>query len=218
MTDTLDRDATSTQSVGQPVRRKEDARLLTGATNWTDNIQLPGALHMAIVRSPFAHARISRVDLAPALAMPGVVAAFGADELGADNAKVLCVWPVVDDIVMPEFPALAVGEVRHVGDCVAVVLATDRYRAADAAEAVEVDYEPLPAIMDMEAALADGADLGAFVVRHEPLLHEALRLRRLPGGRRRGGRGGQAPVHPAAADPRADGAAGDRGRPDGRLG
>jgi carbon-monoxide dehydrogenase large subunit len=91
--------------------------------------------------------------------MPGVVAAFGAEELGADNAKVLCVWPVVEDIVMPEFPALAVGEVRHVGDCVAVVLATERYLAADAVEAVEVDYEPLPAVIDMEAALAEGADL-----------------------------------------------------------
>ena len=160
MTGTLDRDDhRRSRSVGQPVRRKEDARLLTGATNWTDNIQLPGTLHMAFVRSPFAHARITRVDLAPALAMPGVVAAFGADELGADNGNVLCVWPVVDDIVMPEFPALATDEVRYVGDCVAVVLATDRYQAADAAEAVEVDYEPLPAVLDMEAALADGADL-----------------------------------------------------------
>src|SRR5207342_3748469 len=76
-----------------------------------------------------------------------------------DNAKVICVWPVVDDIVMPDFPSLAVGEVRHVGDCVAVVLATERYLAADAVEAVEVDYEPLPAVIDMEAALAEGADL-----------------------------------------------------------
>ena len=89
--------------------------------------------------------------------MPGVVAAFSAAELGEDNAKVLCVWPVVDDIVMPDFPALAVGEVRHVGDCVAVVLATDRYLAADAVEAIEVDYEPLPAVVDMEAALAEGS-------------------------------------------------------------
>lgn len=159
MTEIADRPAVTAPSIGQPVRRKEDARLLTGTTNWTDNIQLPGTLHMVFVRSPFAHAKISRIDLAPALAMPGVVAAFGADELGADNAKVLCVWPVVDDIVMPEFPALAVGEVRHVGDCVAVVLATDRYLAADAAEAVVVDYEPLPVVMDMEAALAEGADL-----------------------------------------------------------
>ena len=95
--------------------------------------------------------------------MPGVVAAFSAAELGDDNAKVICVWPVVEDIVMPEFPALAVGEVRHVGDCVAVVLATERYLAADAVEAIEVDYEPLPAVVDMEAALADGS----------PLVHES---------------------------------------------
>ena len=159
MTDIADRDTVTTSAIGQSVRRKEDGRLLTGTTNWTDNIQLPGCLHMVFIRSPFAHARITRVDVSPALAMPGVVAAFGAVELGDDNAKVLCVWPVVDDIVMPEFPSLAVGEVRHVGDCVAVVLATERYLAADAAEAVVVDYEPLPAVIDMEAALSDGADL-----------------------------------------------------------
>ncbi len=91
-----DHPAVTTPSIGQSVRRKEDARLLTGATNWTDNIQLPGTLHMQIVRSPFAHAKITRIDLAPALAMPGVVAAFSAAELGDDNAKVICVWPVVD--------------------------------------------------------------------------------------------------------------------------
>ncbi len=159
MTDIADHPAVTTPSIGQSVRRKEDARLLTGTTNWTDNIQLPGTLHMQFVRSPFAHAKITRIDLTAALAMPGVVAAFSAAELGDDNAKVICVWPVVDDIVMPDFPSLAVGEVRHVGDCVAVVLATDRYLAADAVEAIEVDYEPLPAVIDMEAALADGAAL-----------------------------------------------------------
>jgi carbon-monoxide dehydrogenase large subunit len=159
MTELADRPVVTTPAIGQSVRRKEDARLLTGSTNWTDNIQLPGALHMVFVRSPHAHAKITRVDLSGALAMPGVVAAYSAADLGEANAKVLCVWPVVDDIVMPDFPALAVGEVRHAGDCVAVVLATDRYLAADAAEAVEVDYEPLPAVIDMEAALADGADL-----------------------------------------------------------
>jgi len=163
VTDIADHPAVTTPSIGQSVRRKEDARLLTGATNWTDNIQLPGALHMQFVRSPYAHARITRIDLAPALAMPGVVAAFSAAELGDDNPKVLCVWAVVEDIVMPDFPALAVGEVRHVGDCVAVVLATERYLAADAVEAIEVDYEPLPAVIDMEAALAEGS----------PLVHES---------------------------------------------
>ncbi len=159
MTELADRPTASTGAIGQPIRRKEDTRLLTGATNWTDNIQLPGALHMVFVRSPHAHARITRVDLSAARAMPGVVAAFDAAELGDANPKVLCVWSVVEDIVMPEFPALAAGEVRYGGDCVAVVLATDRYLAADAADAVEVDYEPLPPVLDMDAALTDGADL-----------------------------------------------------------
>jgi carbon-monoxide dehydrogenase large subunit len=159
VTELADRPTASTGAIGQPIRRKEDARLLTGATNWTDNIQLPGALHMVFVRSPHAHARITRVDLSAARAMPGVVAAFDAAELGDANPKVLCVWSVVEDIVMPEFPALAAGEVRYGGDCVAVVLATDRYLAADAADAVEVDYEPLPPVLDMDAALTDGADL-----------------------------------------------------------
>ena len=163
MTDIVDRPAVTAPSIGQSVRRKEDGRLLTGTTNWTDNIQLPGTLHMQIVRSPYAHAKITRIDFTAALAMPGVVAAFGAGELGDDNAKVICVWPVVEDIVMPDFPALAVGEVRHVGDCVAVVLATERYQAADAVEAIEVDYQPLPAVVDMEAALVDGS----------PLVHES---------------------------------------------
>jgi carbon-monoxide dehydrogenase large subunit len=159
MTETVERAATDQPAIGQSVRRKEDARLLTGQTQWTDNIQLPGTLHMAILRSPVAHGRIAHLDVTPALSRPGVVAAFGAAELGDANAKVPCVWPVVDDIVMPDFPALAIDEVRHVGDCVAVVLATDRYLAADAVEAIEVDYEPLPAVVDMEAALADGAPL-----------------------------------------------------------
>jgi carbon-monoxide dehydrogenase large subunit len=159
VTELADRPTASTGAIGQPIRRKEDARLLTGATNWTDNIQLPGALHMVFVRSPHAHARITRVDLSAARARPGVVAAFDAAELGDANPKVLCVWSVVEDIVMPEFPALAAGEVRYGGDCVAVVLATDRYLAADAADAVEVDYEPLPPVLDMDAALTDGADL-----------------------------------------------------------
>ena len=129
---------------------------LHGRTNWTDNIQLPGCLHMAIVRSPMAHARIARVDVSGALERPNVVAAFSAAELGDMNANVLCVWAVTDDTVMPPFPALAVDKVRHVGDCVAVVLATDAASAADALEAVDVEYEPLPAVVRMEAAIAAG--------------------------------------------------------------
>jgi carbon-monoxide dehydrogenase large subunit len=151
--------AEHTTAIGSPIRRKEDGRLLTGQTQWTDSIALPGALHMAFVRSPMAHARITSIDPAPAKAMPNVVDVITAADLGEANAKVPCVWPVTDDIVMPDFDVLAVSEVRHVGDCVAVVLATDKASAEDALEGVVVEYEALPAVVDMEAALADGAPL-----------------------------------------------------------
>ena len=120
MTEVLD---TGT-ALGRPIRRKEDAKLLHGRTNWTDNIQLPGTLHMAILRSPVAHARITKLDISGALKRPNVVAAYSAKELGDLNGSIPCVWPVTDDIFMPGFPALAVDKVRHVGDCVAHTLAT----------------------------------------------------------------------------------------------
>ena len=96
------------KSVGQPMRRKEDARLVTGNTNWTDNIVLPGMLHMAVLRSPMAHARITRVDVSAALSRPGVVAAYSGADLGDKNVGALCVWPVTEDTVMPPHLALAV--------------------------------------------------------------------------------------------------------------
>ena len=155
MTETIA--TTDASPMGRPLRRKEDARLLHGQTNWTENIQLPGTLHMAILRSPMAHAKITHLDISAALERPHVVAAFSAKELGDLNGSVPCVWPVTDDIQMPPFPALAVDKVVHVGDCVAVVLATDKYAAADALDAIEVDYEPLPAVVDMEAAIQPGS-------------------------------------------------------------
>ena len=139
MTELADRPTATTRAIGQSIRRKEDDRLVTGATNWTDNIQLPGALHMAFVRSPHAHAKITRVDLTAARAMPGVVTAFDAAGLGDANPKVLCVWGVVEGTVMPDFPALASGEVRYAGDCVAVVLATDHTKASTLRRAVVID-------------------------------------------------------------------------------
>ena len=141
-------------ALGRPIKRKEDARLLHGQTNWTDNIQLPGTVHMAILRSPLAHAKITKLDISGALAMPNVVAAFGAAELGDLNASVPCVWPVTDDMVAPDFPALAKDKVRHVGDAVAVVVASDARSAADALEAIVVDYEPLDAVINMEKAIS----------------------------------------------------------------
>ena len=155
MTAALDTDT----ALGKPIRRKEDARLLHGQTNWTDNIQLPGTVHMAILRSPMAHAKITKLDVAGALKQTGVVAAYGAKELGELNGGVPCVWPVTDDIKMPAFPALAIDKVRQVGDCVAVVLATSVAAAVDALDAIEVSYEALPAVTDMEAALESGSAL-----------------------------------------------------------
>jgi carbon-monoxide dehydrogenase large subunit len=148
--------------LGKARLRKEDARLLTGQTNWTDNIVLPGLLHMAFVRSPFAHARITSVDVSAAKSMPGVIAAFSAADFG-EQGSLPCGWPVTEDIVMPPHPPMATDEVRYVGEAVAVVVARDRYEAADAVAAVDVNYEPLPPVLDMRAALEEGS----------PKVHEA---------------------------------------------
>jgi aerobic carbon-monoxide dehydrogenase large subunit len=145
--------------LGRGRRRKEDAKLLTGQTTWTDSITLPGLLHMAVLRSPMAHARIVSVDVSAALEMPGVIAAYSGADLAAEDGALPCAWPVTADMVHPDHKPLAVDEVRYVGDGVAVVIARDRYSAADALEAIAVEYDQLPAVTDMEAALADGADL-----------------------------------------------------------
>jgi aerobic carbon-monoxide dehydrogenase large subunit len=143
--------------VGSARKRKEDARLITGRTMWTENVALPGMLHLAILRSPMAHARLVSVDIAPALREPGVVAAFSGRDLPAMGLP--CAWPVTEDLVHPDHPALATDEVRHVGEPVAVVVARDRASAVDALAAIDVEYEPLPVVLDMEDALADGAPL-----------------------------------------------------------
>ncbi|MGW1893784.1 xanthine dehydrogenase family protein molybdopterin-binding subunit [Streptomyces sp. NPDC002004] len=147
------------QEIGRPRLRKEDAHLITGQTNWTDNISVTGLLHIAILRSPMAHARIDRVDVAPALERPGVVAAYTGADLADGLGSLPCAWPVTEDLVLPDHPPVAVDEVRYAGEPVAVVVARDRYAAADALEAVEVDYTPLDPVLDLEAALADGSPL-----------------------------------------------------------
>lgn len=145
--------------VGRARLRKEDERLITGRTRWTENITVPGMLHMAILRSPHAHARITRVDVSEARHSPNVVAAFSGADIADRQGSMPCVWPVTDDIVIPEYPPMAVSEVRHVGEPVAVVVARDRASAADALEAIDFEYEPLPVVLDLEEALADGAPL-----------------------------------------------------------
>jgi carbon-monoxide dehydrogenase large subunit len=160
---TAQTEAAQAPELGKARLRKEDARLITGQTNWTDNITLPGMLHMAFVRSPYAHAKITSVDVSAAKQLPGVIAAFSGADFAAEQGSLPCAWPVTPDIVIPDHPPMAVDEVRYVGEAVAVVVARDRYTAADAIEAVEVDYEPLPPVLDMHAALEEGS----------PKVHEA---------------------------------------------
>ena len=148
---------------GRARLRKEDARLVTGQTNWTDNIVLPGMLHMAFARSPMAHARITSVDLSAARAAPGVIAAFSGADFDGEQGSLPCAWPVTEDIVIPAHPPMATDEVRYPGEAVAVVVARDRYAAADAAALVDVGYEPLPAVLDIRTALDEGS----------PKVHEA---------------------------------------------
>ncbi len=149
--------------VGKARTRKEDARLITGQTNWTDNITLPGLVHVAFVRSPHAHARIASVDLTAARAASGVIAAYSGADFAAEQGSLPCAWPVTPDIVIPDHPSMAVDTVRYGGEIVACVVARDRYAAADAAELVDVTYEALDPVMDMEAALTEGS----------PKVHEA---------------------------------------------
>lgn len=137
---------------GKPVRRVEDAALLTGRATFVDNLRVPGELRATFVRSPFAHAEIRSIDTTAAEVMPGVVAVYTADNLTVPG------WfgmvQLHPDVTRPP---LAVGRVTFVGDTVAVVIAGSEAQGADAAELVEVDYGPLPAAVDMEAALEPGA-------------------------------------------------------------
>jgi carbon-monoxide dehydrogenase large subunit len=148
-----------TQEIGRDRRRKEDRRLITGRTRWTDNQAITGLLHLAIVRSPFAHAEIKGIDTSAAKQVPGVVGVYTAADIGADAVQLPCAWPITKDMKSPQRPALAGSRVNFAGEGVAVVVARTAANAKDAAELVEVDYEQLEPVLDMEAALADGATL-----------------------------------------------------------
>ncbi|MEJ2885110.1 xanthine dehydrogenase family protein molybdopterin-binding subunit [Actinomycetospora aeridis] len=141
--------------MGTAVRRVEDPELIRGHATYVDNIVPPGALHCVFVRSPLAHARLDAVDVAKARGAPGVVAVLTGEDMTAipDHRPFM----VLNDACAR--PLLARGKVRFVGDMVAAVIATTRAEAVDAAELVEVDYDPLEPVVDPEAALADGAPL-----------------------------------------------------------
>jgi len=147
------------QEVGKARLRKEDARLITGRTTWTDNMVLPGMLHVAVLRSPVAHARITSIDASAAKDAPGVVAVFTGQDLKDEQGSIPCAWPVTPDMVNPGHPSIAVDQVNHVGEAVAVVVARSKAAAADALELVDIDYDLLPPVLDMEEAVKEGADL-----------------------------------------------------------
>jgi len=158
----------ATRTFGQPIRRNEDPRLLTGQATFTDDVHLAGMLHVAFVRSQYAHARIKRIDTATARAMPGVVAIYTASDLGDywKPGPLLVPPPPVKGLVFnarTQVP-LAKGKIRHAGEPLAVVVAESRYLAEDAAEQVVVEVEMLPAVVDLERALAATS----------PLIHEDL--------------------------------------------
>ena len=145
---------------GKSLVRLEDARFLTGRGTYVANRPAGGCLHLHVVRSPYGHARIDGVAVAAAARVPGVVGIFTAADLAADGIGTLpciTVLDAVEPIVMPPRPALADGTVRHVGDPVACIVAEAPEAALDAAELLEIDYRPLPCVVDPVAALVPGA-------------------------------------------------------------
>jgi carbon-monoxide dehydrogenase large subunit len=145
--------------IGKARRRKEDQHLITGRTTWTDNLTLPGLLHLAILRSPMAHATITSIDTTEAKGRPGVVAVFTGQDFAQTQGNLPCAWPVTADMVNPGAPSLAVTQVNHVGEAVAVIAARTKVAAQDALEAIDVEYEPLEPVLNMEAALVEGSQL-----------------------------------------------------------
>jgi carbon-monoxide dehydrogenase large subunit len=143
---------------GSGIRRREDPRLVRGQGTYTDDVTLPGLTYAALLRSTQAHARIRRLSVAAARRASGVVAVYTGADLKDRVVPVPCAWNVPGcDLKTPPHPVLAVDRVRYVGDGIALVVAESRAAARDALELIEVDYEPLPAVVDPEQAMATGA-------------------------------------------------------------
>src|SRR5215468_2422537 len=159
---------TTNQGIGAAVKRKEDRRFLLGKGNYVDDIVLPNQTYAVFVRSMYAHAKIKGIDTAAAKAAPGVVGVFTGDDIAADGLGTLpCGWLIKSkdgsNMVEPPHPALAQGKVRHVGDPVAMVVATSKAAAKAAAGLVDVNYDALPAV----GLLADAVQPNAALVHDE---------------------------------------------------
>ncbi len=148
--------------VGQRIKRTEDPRLIKGLAHYVDDIKLPDTLHVTFVRSVYAHARINGVDTSEALKLPGVVAVYTGKDIADKLGPVPCA-SALPDLKVPDHRALANDKVYFVGHPIAAIVATDRYAARDAVDLVMVDYDDLPAIIDVEEAAQGG-----------PVIHEAF--------------------------------------------
>jgi carbon-monoxide dehydrogenase large subunit len=147
----------STRIFGSGIRRREDPRLITGQASYTDDYALPGMCHAVMLRSPHAHARIKRIDTSRAKKSPGVLAVFTAADIEGALQPVPCAWLVPNsDLKVAPYPCIAKDTVRYAGDIVAAVVAENAYQATDALELIEVDYEPLAAVVDPEKAMQPG--------------------------------------------------------------
>ncbi|MDQ4007894.1 MAG: xanthine dehydrogenase family protein molybdopterin-binding subunit [Actinomycetota bacterium] len=155
MTATQERPGTE---VGSARRRKEDQRLITGRTRFTDNITLPGMLHLGMVRSPVAHARITSIDTSAAKDSPGVLAVLTGRDVAEKQGSLPCAWPITEDQKAPPHPAIAVDTVNFSGEVVACVVARSAAEARDAIELVDVEYDDLPVVLDLESAAAATAE------------------------------------------------------------
>jgi aerobic carbon-monoxide dehydrogenase large subunit len=146
----------STHQIGKPLKRKEDPRLIQGLAHYVDDIVLPGLQYAAILRSPYAHAKIRSIDVSKAQAAPGVSLVLTGADIRGSVGNVPCAAAIPDMKSAPR-PALAQDRVRFVGEGVAVVVATSRYAARDAVDLIEVDYEPLTPVVDPEKAMEKGS-------------------------------------------------------------
>src|SRR5215470_10164951 len=146
--------------VGKRVKRTEDPRLIRGLAHYVDDIALPNTLHVAFVRSIYAHAKITSIDTSDALAAPGVVAVYTGKDVAGKIGPVPCAG-ALPDLKVPVHTVLATDKVYFVGHPIAAVVASDRYTATDAANMVAVDYEELPVVVDVEAA-----------AKGRPVIHE----------------------------------------------
>ena len=178
------------QWIGQPLPRKEDDRLLSGRGAFTDDLSLPGEVHACIVRSPHAHARIRGIDAAAALAVPGVLAVLTGKDAAADGLQPIPFRPISPNPhevplqgSFPPFPVLSADEVRFVGEAVAIVVAETRALARDAAESIEVGYEPLEAgtAVCIDTEVGDAAAVAAAFARAAHRVRLETKLNRVTG-------------------------------------